>query len=90
MSDPDVGDVTVTYRDSEARKVDVKTTHYEGGYSYHMVYKFTMDGSTAVLKRIDPDGEEYIIRDDTPRLAAGAVRDLPFVQAVAMFPEINA
>jgi epoxyqueuosine reductase QueG len=90
MTEPDVRDVTVTYRDSKARKVDVKTTRYNGGYAYHTVYKFSMDGSTAVLKRVDPDGEEYDVHHDTAQLAADAARDLPFVQAVAMFPEVDA
>ena len=91
MTDADVCDVTVTYRENKAQKLTVKTARYKGGYAYHDEFKFTMDGSTAVLKRIEPDGEEFMVQanSDTARLARNAVCDLPFVQGVVMFPRVE-
>jgi len=91
MTDYDVCDVTVTFRKNEPRKITAKTARYKGGYAYHDEFMFKMDGSTAVLKQIDPDGEEFMVQAnaDTARLARNAVCDLPFVQGVVMFPELG-
>ena len=78
-------------RDNEAKKVEVKTRRRESEYTYYVTFTFTMDGSSAVLSMIDPDSDKFRVQAnaDTARLARNAVCDLPFVQGVVMFPEVE-
>jgi hypothetical protein len=45
-----------------------------------------MEGSTAVLSRIEPDGEYYMVgkNEGTREVAEETVGELPFVQGVVM------
>ena len=92
MTDAETTTVTVTRRDNEAKKVEVDTRRRSSEYTYYTTYTFNMDGSTAVLGTIEPDGEKFNVQGnaDTARLARNAVCDLPFVQAVVMFPQVEA
>ena len=92
MSDAEATTVTVTRRDNDPKKVEVDTRRRGSEYTYYTTYTFNMDGATAVLSMIEPDGEQFNVQGnaDTARLARNAVCDLPFVQAVEMFPEVSA
>lgn len=87
MSDPDVSNVSVRYRDAEPDRVEVETSRWSSDYCYRQTYTFTMEGSTAVLVAVEGDGDSYPVRANagTRAEAADAVDDLPFVQAVSMF-----
>jgi len=91
MTDAGVGDVVVTYRNNEPARIEVTTDRWRNDYNYRQTYVFNMDGSTAVLASIDPDSDTFPVQRnaDTARLARNAVCDLPFVQGVVMFPEVE-
>ena len=89
MSDPDVSDVTVKYRDAEPERVTVETSRWSSDYCYRQEYAFKMEGSSAVLAAVEGDGDSYPVRANAGTRAAArdAVADLPFVQGVVMFDD---
>ena len=89
--DADAHGVEVSYRDAEPQTVTVTGRYPDGEYRRVDGYTFRMNGSTAVLKTIDADGT-YSVQQAKPARDAvrEAVADLPFVQAVQMFPEVDA
>ena len=86
MSDPDVINVTVEYRDAEPQSVEVKTARWSSDFRYCQRHKFKMEGSTAELVVLEGDGEQYNVRanTETRTLAKETVENLPFVQGVVM------
>jgi len=84
----DARNIDVRYRNGNAALITVHGTYPDGEYRHKSEYTFRMDGSTAVLKKIDTDGV-YSVRAAEPARAAvrEAIEELPFVQAVSMFPE---
>ena len=80
-------DTRVTYRDAAPKNITITGYHRDGEYKRKTEYRFTMDGSTAVLTHVDPEDAGYQVRlaEDERHAVEAAVGDLPFVQAVAMF-----
>ena len=76
----------VRYRNGEPDQIDVKTQRWERDYQYQTTYRFRMEGSTAVLSRIEPDGDYYMVGKNkgTRVVAEETVGNLPFVQGVVM------
>ena len=91
MIEADAHGVEVSYRDAEPQTVTVTGRYPDGEYRRMNDYTFRMNGSTAVLKTIDADGT-YSVQQAKPARDAfrDTVADLPFVQAVQMFPEVDA
>jgi len=81
--------VNVEYRDAEPKSVTVRTQRRGSQYTHHPEYTFGMDGSTAVLRSIDADGDSYPVQSNAGTRAAArdAAADLPFVQGVVMFDD---
>ena len=89
--DADAHGVEVSYLDAEPRTVSVTGRYRDGDYRRAADYTFRMNGSTAVLKTIDSDGTYSVQLAEPARDAVReAVAGLPFVQAVRMFPEVDA
>ena len=86
MSEPSEVRTNVRYHDGEPDQIDVVTQRWESDYSYNITYRFRMEGSTAVLSRIEPDGEYYMVtkNEGTREVAEATVANLPFVQGVVM------
>ena len=86
MSEPEEMHTNVRYRDGEPEQIDVKTQRWEKDYQYQTTYRFRMEGSTAVLTRIEPDGDYYMVgkNEGTREVAEATVANLPFVQGVVM------
>lgn len=82
----------VKYREAEATVVTITGYHYDGNSKATAEYTFRMEGGTAVLKTIAPDDGIYHVSlaNDAQAAVKQAVADLPFVQAVVMFPEVDA
>ena len=89
--DADAHGVEVSYRDADAQTVSVTGRYRDREFRRAADYTFRMNGSTAVLKTVDADGT-YSVQQAKPARDAvrEAVADLPFVQAVQMFPEVDA
>ena len=86
--DADAIGVEVSYRDAEPKTVSVTGRYRDGEFRRADDYTFRMNGSTAVLKTIDADGTYSVQIAEAARDAVReTVADLPFVQAVQMFPE---
>ncbi len=90
-TDPEVRTTTVTRRNGDPFRVEVHTTRWTNNNRYTVDYRFRMDGSTAVLIKVTPDGDSFPVRSntETARLARDAVQALPFVQAVTMYPDLD-
>ena len=83
--------VKVTYVSSEAKMVNITGQYRDGEYWRSADYAFRMNGSTAVLKTIDPEDVYSVPKAKAARdKVRETVADLPFVQAVQMFPEVDA
>lgn len=84
MTNASVTSVDVSYADAEPQKITVRTKRRSGEFLYYTEYEYRMNGSTASLVRIEPDGEAYLVEDNagTREAARQAVAELPFVQAV--------
>ena len=91
--DADAIGVEVSYRDAEPQVVNATGRYPDGEYLRSDDYTFRMKGSTAVLKTIEAEGTTgYSVQQAKPARDAvrDTVADLPFVQAVQMFPEVDA
>jgi len=86
MTDAETTNVEVTYREAEPQRIQVKTRRRGGEFTYYTTYTFTMEGATAVLVGIEPDGDSYSVKDNagTRNAARESVANLPFVQGVVM------
>jgi len=87
MSEPQIYNVEVTYRDAEPQKLQIDASHRNGEFRERTTYTFRLKGSTAVLSHIEPDGDVYQVQQATAERNAIAeeVEQLPFVQGVVMF-----
>ena len=87
MREPTTSRIEVTYRDSEPDRLTAITKRYDGDYTYKPEYEFKVQGSTAELQSIVPDGgDKYHVRVNkcTRQAAKDAVQELPFVDEVVM------
>jgi len=86
MTDAGTTNVEVTYREAEPQRIQVKTRRRGGEFTYYTTYTFTMEGTTAVLVGIEPDGDSYSVQGNvgTRDAARDSVQNLPFVQGVVM------
>ena len=86
MSEPTEAKTNVEYRGGEPRKIDVTTQRWESDYQYRITDRFKMEGATAVLSRIEPDGKYYMVgkNEGTRAVAEQTAGELPFVQGVVM------
>jgi predicted adenine nucleotide alpha hydrolase (AANH) superfamily ATPase len=81
----------VKYMEAEPTIVTITGYYYDGNSRATAEYIFRMEGGTAVLKTIAQDGIYHIsAAKDGQAAVKQAVADLPFVQAVIMFPEVDA
>jgi hypothetical protein len=89
MTDAETTNVEVTYREAEPQRIQVKTRRRGGEFTYYTTYTFTMEGTTAVLVGIEPDGDSYSVQANagTRDAARESVQNLPFVQGVVMIDE---
>jgi len=83
---PAVQSIDVNYRDAVPTRLTVPVTYDGGMGSFCETYVFKMSGSTTVFSAIYPDGGSYnwVEASDRREVAAEAVGELPFVQAVSM------
>ena len=79
--------VEVTYKDAEPKRFTVETQRHNGEFSYNPQYQFKMDGATAVLASVTPDGDSYPVQSNsgTRKAAKESAQELPFVESVVMF-----
>jgi len=86
MTDAETTNVEVQYREAEPQRVQVETRRRGGEFTYYTTYTFTMEGATAVLVGIEPDGDSYSVQGNacTRDAARESVSRLPFVQGVVM------
>jgi len=86
MTDAETTNVEVTYRDAEPQRIQVETRRRGGEFTYYTTYTFTMEGTTAELVGIEPDGDSYAVKANvcTRDAARESVSNLPFVQGVVM------
>jgi len=86
MTDAETTNVEVQYQEAEPQRVQVETRRRGGEFTYYTTYTFTMEGTTAVLAGIEPDGDSYSVQGNagTRDAAKESVANLPFVQGVVM------
>jgi len=86
MTDAETTNVEVQYREAEPQRIQVETRRRGGEFTYYTTYTFTMEGTTAVLVGIEPDGDSYSVQANagTRDAARESVSNLPFVQGVVM------
>lgn len=84
-------DPTVTYRDGDPHRITVTGWHRDGEFKRRTECTFRVHGTTAVLTHIKPDDDSYQVQ--LARSERDAVREtvaeLPQVQAVSMFTEVD-
>jgi hypothetical protein len=86
MTDAETTNVEVQYREAEPQRIQVETRRRGGEFTYYTTYTFRMEGTTAELVGIEPDGDSYSVKDNvcTRDAAKETVENLPFVQGVVM------
>jgi hypothetical protein len=86
MTEAETTNVEVTYRDAEPQRIQVETRRRGGEFTYYTTYTFIMEGTTAELVGIEPDGDSYSVKSNvcTRDAARESVSNLPFVQGVVM------
>ena len=86
MTDAETTNVEVQYQEAEPQRMQVETRRRGGEFTYYTTYTFTMEGTTAELVGIEPDGDSYSVKANecTRDAARESVANLPFVQGVVM------
>jgi len=86
MTDAETTNVEVQYQEAEPQRMQVETRRRGGEFTYYTTYTFTMEGTTAALVGIEPDGDSYSVKANecTRDAARESVANLPFVQGVVM------
>jgi len=77
------GGIEVTFKHGEVTKIELTVRHLVDDW-FETDYRFKMDGSTAVLRSVYPEGDGYHIRQNRAALehAMAEVENLPVVEAV--------